>query len=210
MNYSELVDAIQSYLVNEEASFVANIPLFVKMAEKRVYQTVPVLTMRKASTGTMTVGNRFLTLPVDWLSTDSIAVVMAVTGEHRHLLLKETQYIREAFPYPAVSGTPGYYAQDDQDTLLLGPTPDANYVVELQYMAYPESIVTASTTWLGNNFDFVLIYGALREAYLYMKGEGDLAAEYEKKYQEGMLLLGNHVNVRSSTDTYRRAQTQKV
>ncbi len=209
MDYAELVDAIQSYLVNEEASFIANIPMFVELAEKRVYQTVPVLPMRQAVVGSFTLNNRYLTLPDDWLSTDSLAVVLP-SGEYRYLLFKEVEYIREAFPYPAVAGVPGYYGQFDVNTLLIGPTPDVSYTAEMYYMAYPESIVTASTTWLGDNFDFLLIYGALREAYLFMKGETDLLAEYEKKYQEGLILLTNHVNNRTQSDGYRPAQIKKA
>jgi len=203
MNYATLTDLVKRYCENEEESFVANIPNFVKLAEQRVYNTVLLPVLRRNKTGGLTANNRFMTLPIDWLATYSISIEDPTTSEHTYLLCKDVEFIREAFPAIASTGKPEYYAQFDQDTLLLGPTPDVGYVVHLHYFYYPESIVTASTSWLGDNFDNVLLYGTLREAYLYMKGEKDLLDGYEQKYQEGMALLKTLGEVKNTRDLYR-------
>lgn len=189
MNYSQLVDLVKQYTQNEETSFVANIPVFVQLAEERIYNAVFIPAIRKNQIGTLTPSNKYLTLPADWLANFSLAVITPVTNAQTFLLDKDVNFIRECYPDPDDIGVPKYYAIFDKNTLILGPTPDSNYQVELHYYYYPESIVTASTSWLGDNFETVLLYGTLREAYLYMKGEQDLIQYYEQKYQESLGLL---------------------
>ena len=206
MNYTQLSQAIQDYCQNSETTFVANIPNFVQLAEERVYNAVQIPAIRKNQTGTMATGNKYLTLPTDWLATFSLSVIDPVSGAQTFLLDKDVNFIRQSYPTPTTSGTPGYYAQFDVDTLILGPTPDQSYAVELHYYYYPTSIVTAGTTWLGSNFEEVLLYGALREAYLFMKGEADIIQNYEAKYQEGMALLKELGDGKNRRDAYRNGQ----
>ena len=207
MNYATLVQTIQEYVQSTETSFVANIPTFVQLAEERIYNTVQIPAIRKNQIGTLTSSNKYLTLPGDWLATFSLAVI-AGDGSQEFLLDKDVNFIRQSFPSPSDTGVPQYYAIFDQNTLILGPTPDSNYQVELHYYYYPESIVTAGTSWVGDNFETVLLYGSLREAYTYLKGEQDLIANYEAKYQEGLQLIirmGDGLNRR---DAYRSGQAR--
>ena len=205
MNYATLTELVKRYCENEETSFVANIPSFVKLAEQRIYNSVLLPVLRRNRTGALTQGNRYMTLPTDWLATYSLALVTPVTLVQTYLLNKDVEFVREAYPSPSSTGMPKYYSQYDENTLLLGPTPDIAYQIELHYFYYPESIVTAGTTWLGDNFDSVLLYGALREAYLYMKGEQDMVNYYEQKYQEGLGLLKELGETKNSRDLYRPA-----
>jgi hypothetical protein len=189
MNYTQLVDLVKQYTQNEETSFVANIPVFVQLAEERIYNAVFIPAIRKNQIGTLTPTNKYLTLPADWLANFSLAVIAPVTNAQTFLIDKDVNFIRECYPDPDDVGVPKYYAIFDKNTLILGPTPDSNYQVELHYYYYPTSIVTASTSWLGDNFETVLLYGTLREAYIYMKGEQDMIQYYEQKYQESLGLL---------------------
>lgn len=189
MNYSQLVTLVQQYTQNEETSFVANIPNFAQLAEERIYNAVFIPAIRRNQIGTLTPNNKYLTLPGDWLATFSLAVIDPATNAQTFLLDKDVNFIRECYPDPDDNGVPKYYAIFDQNTLILGPTPASNYQVEMHYYYYPETIVTAGTSWLGDNFETVLLYGTLREAYLYMKGEQDIVAYYEQKYQESLGLL---------------------
>lgn len=208
MNYAALVTLIQDYTENSESSFVSNIPTFVQLAEERIYNTVQIPAIRKNQTGALTAGNKYLTLPTDWLATFSLAVIDPTTQAQTFLLNKDVNFIRESFPVPTDTSTPTHYGQFDQNTLILGPTPDLSYAVELHYYYYPESIVTASTSWLGDNFETVLLYGSLREAYQYMKGEEDLTAQYEAKYQESLMLLKQLGDGKDRQDTYRTGQVR--
>jgi hypothetical protein len=208
VNYTQLTQLIQDYCESTEQSFVANIPTFVQVAEQRIYNTVQLPALRKNVTGSMSNGNQYMTLPSDWLSTFSIAVIDNVTNEYEYLLNKDVNFIRASYPFPAVSGKPAYYAIFDNNTMILGPTPDANYVAELHYYYYPVSIVTAGTSWLGNNFDSVLLYGSLREAYTYLKGEGDMMQNYEQKYQEALGQLKRLGDGLDRQDAYRSGQAR--
>jgi hypothetical protein len=208
MNYTALVTLIQDYTENSESSFVSNIPNFVQLAEERIYNSVQIPAIRKNQTGAVTAGNKYLTLPTDWLATFSLAVIDPTTQAQSFLLNKDVNFIRESFPTPTDTGTPSHYAQFDSGTLLLGPTPDLSYAVELHYYYYPASIVTAGTSWLGDNFETVLLYGSLREAYTYMKGEEDLTAQYEAKYQEALALLKQLGDGKDRMDTYRSGQVR--
>jgi len=149
MNYSELVAEIQSYVENQFTT--TDINTFIQQAEQRVYNTVQLPAFRKNVTGTLTIGNSYLSVPTDWLATFSLAVITAA-GEYQYLLNKDVNFIRAAYPTNAVAdrATPEYYAIFDADSFILGPTPDYAYTAELHYYYYPESIVTAGTTWLGD------------------------------------------------------------
>jgi hypothetical protein len=207
MNYSELVTEIQSYVENEFAT--ADINTFIEQAEQRIYNTVQLPAIRKNVTGSLTIGNKYLSVPTDWLATFSLAVIDAA-GEYQYLLNKDVNFIRAAYPTTAVldRGLPEYYAIFDSNSFILGPTPDAAYTAELHYYYYPESIVTAGTTWLGDNFDSALLYGALLEAYTYMKGESDVLQGYQQRYQETLALLKMLGDGKDRRDAYRSGQVR--
>ena len=206
-NPNNLWYAIQQYCESTETTFVAQIPEFVQTAEERVYNSVQLPAIRKNVIGTITGGNKYLTLPDDWLATFSLALI-DTNGAYSYLLDKDVNFIRESYPNPSSSGAPQHYAIFDANTLILGPTPDQQYSTELHYYYYPETIVTAGTSWLGDNFETVLLYGALREAYTYLKGEADLAGEYEKKYQESLALLKTLGDGKDRRDAYRSGQVR--
>jgi hypothetical protein len=208
MNYATLTTLIQQYCESTETSFVANIPTFVQLAEERVYNTVQIPAIRRNQIGTLTIGNKYLTLPSDWLATFSLAAIDPVTNAQEFLLDKDVNFIRQSYPDPDDQGKPKYYAIFDDNTFILGPTPDLAYQVEMHYYYIPQSIVTAGTTWLGDNYETVLLYGSLREAYTYLKGEADMMQYYEQKYQEAMqqlMRLGDGLNRR---DSYRSGQVR--
>jgi hypothetical protein len=198
---------VQDYTENTESSFVSYIPTFIQTAEERIYNTIQIPALRKTATGTLTLNNQYLTLPTDWLGTFSLQLIYP-SGVGTFLLNKDAEYMREAFPDATVTGTPTHYGQFDQNTLVLGPTPDQNYTAQLSYYYYPTSIVTAGTSWLGDNVQNVLLYGALREAYLYLKGEEDLINYYEQKYQEGIALLKVLGEGKNRRDVYRSGQNR--
>jgi len=205
MTYAELVAAIQSYTENQYST--TDINTFIQQAEQRIYNSVQLPDLRKNVTGNMTSGNKYFTLPSDWLSTFSIAVINA-NNEYTYLINKDVNFIRESFPDTdsPFHGAPQYYAIFSDTTMLLGPTPDANYNSELHYYYYPESIVTAGNTWLGDNFDSALFYGALLEAAAFMKEEGDVLTVYAQKYNEAMGLLQNLGEGKNRRDAYRSGQ----
>lgn len=207
MNYSQLVQAIQDYTENYESTFVSQIPTFVKEAEQRVYNSVQLPNLRKNVTGATTSGNKYLATPSDWLADFSLAVVDG-DGNYEYLLNKDVNFIRQAFPSPSTTGTPTHYAIFDNSSYILGPTPNAAYTVELHYYYYPESIVTAGTSWLGDNFDSVLLYGSLLEAYTFMKGEADVIQGYQKRYDEAMGLLKQLGDGKNRQDAYRSGQVR--
>jgi len=225
MNYSQLFETIKGYVENDfpdqqwtDAAGTGTVTLtqkeqidtFIRQAEQRVYNSVQLPALRKNVTGLLTTGNKYLNVPTDWLATFSLAVIHPVTQEQTYLLDKDVEFIRESFPPPDVLGTPKYYAIFDNTTFILGPTPDAGYNMELHYFGYPTSIVDAvgGTTWLGNNFDSVLLYGSLIEAYTFMKGEADVIANYQKRYDEALLLLKQLAEGKDRQDTYRTMQAR--
>jgi hypothetical protein len=220
MNYSQLTETIISYTETFEDSFVANIPVFVRLAEQRIYNSVQLSYLRKNVTATVTSNNKYLSTPSDFLSVYSLAVINP-NGDYEYLLNKDVNFIRQAYPSATDTGVPKYYAifgptttadtppiLTNELSFILGPTPAANYMVELHYFFYPESIVTAGTTWLGDNFDTALLYGALREAIIYQKGEQDLIAQYEQKYMESMSLLKQLGDGKERQDAYRSGQVR--
>jgi len=300
MNYIELSQAIQSYAENTESLFVENIPTFVKEAERRIFNTVQLPSLRKNVTGTMTLGNKYVSLPDDWLANFSLAVIDA-TGKYTYLLNKDVNFIRESYPNPALSGTPKYYSvfgprvnDINELALIVGPSPDYAYGMELHYFYYPISIVqgvitalgtitpgsgytngtyynvpltggsgssayatiriasggiatvtlstggslyvvgdvlttantniggsgtgfsipvstvdnTTGTSWLGDNYDPVLFYGAMREAIIFMKGEQDMVTYYEKMFQDALGQLKRLGDGLERGDAYRDGQTK--
>ena len=305
MNYETLYNTIQAYAENTESLFLANIPIFVQQCEERVYNTINFPSLRKNVTGTLTGGNQYLSLPLDWLSTYSIAIYTSdyTTVPFTYLLNKDVNFIREAYPNPTATGTPKYYAMfgpnfsvANELSCIIGPTPDQSYNVELHYFFYPPSIVqgiittlnttftagsgyvpglyqnmaftggsgasaygdfivgpsgavtsvtlqngcnfyaagdtlsvsssnlgssgsgfsitvnavnnSTGTSWLGDNFDPVLLYGAMREAMLFMKGEQDLVTYYETKYSEALQLAKRLGDGLERGDAYRDGQTK--
>ena len=206
MNYSELTQAIKDYTENTESTFVTNIPNFVRQSEERIFRDVTIPELRKNVTGTVSSGGQYLGRPSDFLAVFSLAVIS--NSEHTYLLDKEVNFIREAYPNAATQGLPKYYSifdgdvSSDSGNFLLGPTPDSAYTVELHYYYDPPSIVTSSTSWLGDNAESALLYGSLVEAYIFMKGEPDVLQAYTEKYQTALINLAS-LGVKLRTDTYR-------
>ena len=217
MNYTQLVAAIEAYSENYDTStggFVENIPVFVKQAEQRIYNTVQIPSLRKNVTGVLTSGNKYLSAPIDYLATYSMAVIN-LDGSYSYLLNKDVNFMREAYPTPTDTGVPAYYAlfgpqytYPNELSFILGPTPNDNYNVELHYFFYPESIVTAGTTWIGDNFDTVLLYGALMEADTFMKSDNDTVTFHKDRYTEALSLLKRLGDGLERGDAYRDHQTK--
>ena len=277
MNYAALSDAIQAYTNNTDVDFINEIPTFVRQAEQRIYNTVQIANLRKNMTGTLSVGNKYLACPGDFLSAYSLAIYLAPSttatgvagqdtitvtsatniqigqyvsgtgiatgasvleiagttitlsenntgtvsgtvsfqGDYTYLLNRDVNYLRQVYPNPSYRAAPKYYAifgpvstNDDELTFIVGPTPDAAYKAELHFYYYPESIVTAETSWLGDNFDSVLLYGSLVEAYTWMKGEQDLMALYDTKFKEALGLLKNLGDGKQRGDAYQDGQVK--
>ena len=205
MNYAELVAEINSYTENQFQT--ADINTFIEQAEQRIYNSVQLPALRKNVTGNVTANNKYLSSPSDWLATFSLAVIDG-SGNYTYLLDKDVNFIREAYPSGTTTGLPIYYALFDQNTFILGPTPDSAYSMELHYYYYPTSIVVAGTSWLGDNFDSTLLYGSLLEAYTYMKGEADVLANYKARYDEAMSLLKQLGDGKNRRDAYRNGQVR--
>ena len=207
MNYATLVTTIESFAEDYDAAFVAQIPQFVKNAEAKIYTSVQLPNLRRNVTGTLTANNKYLTLPTDFLAVYSMAVIDG-TGSYTYLLNKDVNYIREAFPAPGSTGIPQVYALFDNNTAILGPTPDSGYAVELHEYYFPTSIVTAGTTWLGDNYESVLLYGALCEAAAFMKSETDTVQLYTKQFTEALSLLKRVADGMERRDAYRSGQAR--
>jgi len=203
MNYTELKANIQDICENTFSD--DELAMFTQQAEQTIYNTVQIPALRKNVTGTLTSGNKYLSAPSDFLYSYSLAVVDG-SGVYHYLLNKDVNFLREAYPNPNSVSLPKHYAYFDEDSFIVGPTPDASYEVELHYGYYPESIVTAGTTWLGDEFDSALLNGALVQAIRFMKGEADLAAMYEKLYVQAVTLLKNLGDGKLREDTYRSGQ----
>jgi len=215
MNYTQLTSAIKGFAENDFPTTVGaftsseQIARFVQLAEQSIFNTVQMPAFRKNQTGNVTTGNKYLATPPDWLATFSLAVINAA-NEYHYLLNKDVNFIREAYPDTDATfyGEPQYYAIFDDNTFILGPTPDANYAVELHYFYYPESIVTAGTSWLGNNFDSVLLYGALLEAANFMKSDADIIANYKDRFGRAMTELKQLGDAKDRQDAYRSGQVR--
>ena len=236
MNYSELSAAIQSYTENtfpetylydgSTESSQTQIDTFIQQAEQRIYNSIQFPSLRKNQYTPITANNKYVSLPNDFLAVYSLALVTGVTGGNldtgtfEYLLNKDVNFIRQAYPNPNDTGEPKYYALfgptivssaiTNELSIILGPTPDATYYVELHYYYYPESITTAGTTWLGDNFDSVLLYGSLVEAYTFMKGEADIIAGYDMKYKEALALAKRLGDGMERQDAYRSGQYRQA
>jgi len=234
MNYATLFETIKGYCENDfpNTQFTdpsgstttltskEQIDTFIQQAEQRIYNSVQFPSIRKNVVGLTTTNNKYLSCPADFLAPYSMAVIDGA-GNYEYLLNKDVNFIRAAYPNPTSTGIPKYYALfgpattntnpplvTNELTFLLGPTPNATYSVELHYYYYPESIVTAGNTWLGDNFDSALLYGALMEAYTFMKGEPDVLATYAKRYEEAMILAKRLGDGMERRDAYRSGQVR--
>lgn len=212
MNYSELVTAVEDFC--ENTFNTADMNTMIRQAEQRIYNTVQISNLRKNVTGTLTQNNKYLAAPNDFLSVYSLAVVDG-DGAYSFLLNKDVNFIREAYPTPTSTGQPRHYAIFGPDssnttelTFILGPTPNTNYTVELHYYYYPESIVTATNTWLGDNFDSALFNGVMVEAIRFMKGEPDMVKLYQDMYAQSIALLKNLGDGKQRMDAYRDGQVR--
>ena len=236
MNYSELVIAIQSYTENQfppvyladgsTESSTSQINRFIEQAEQRIYNMIQFPSLRKNQYTAITSSNKYVSLPNDFLAVYSLALVTGVTGgdldtgTFEYLLNKDVNFIRQAYPAPNDKGVPKYYALfgptivssaiTNELSIILGPTPDAAYYVELHYYYYPQSITTATTTWLGDNFDSVLLYGSLVEAYTFMKGEQDIISLYDTKFKEALALAKRLGDGMERQDAYRSGQFRQA
>lgn len=219
MTYTELVNAVKAYTENYDADFEAYIDTFIRQTETRVYNSVQIPALRRNVTGLLTTNNKYLSAPSDFLAVYSMAVIDG-DDQYHYLLDKDVNFIREAYPMPTDTGLPLYYGIfgptvvnsviTNELTFILGPTPDDAYEIEMHYYYYPESIVDAAsgTTWLGDNFDPILLYGSLREAYLFMKGETDIIQNVEAKYNEAMGQLKRLGDGLERQDAYRSGQVR--
>jgi hypothetical protein len=212
MNYAELVVAVSDYCENSFPT--VDMDIFIRQAEQRIYNTAQPANLRKNMTGVLSSGNKYLSAPGDFLSTYSLAVVDAA-GDYKYLLNKDVNFVREAYPSSSATGLPKHYAifgpstsDSTELSFILGPTPNSNYVVELHFYYYPESIVTAGTTWLGDNFDSVLLYGTICEAYTYMKGEADMVKLAQDRYVQAIALYKNLADGKQRMDAYRDGQVR--
>jgi hypothetical protein len=215
MNYTQLTASIKAYAENDFPQAVGaggltsaeQVARFVQQAEQRIYNSIQFPALRKNVTGNATASNKYLATPVDWLATFSLARINA-DGSYEYLLNKDVNFIREAFPFPAVSGAPTHYAIFDENTFILGPTPDASYSMELHYFYYPQSITTAGTSWLGDNLDSLLFYGSLLEAAAFMKSDADVIKNYTDRYNEAFTMAKQLGDGKDRQDAYRSGQVR--
>ena len=238
MNYTSLYNTIQTYTENQfpdvylasgaTVSATTQINMFITQAEQRIYNMIQFPSLRKNQYTPITANNKYISLPEDFLAVYSLALVTGVTsanldtGTFEYLLNKDVNFIRQAYPAPNDTGVPKYYALfgptiissaiTNELSLILGPTPDAAYYVELHYYYYPESITTVASgqTWLGDNFDSVLLYGSLVEAYTFMKGEQDIISLYDTKFKEALALAKRLGDGMERQDAYRSGQFRQA
>jgi hypothetical protein len=215
MTYDELVTAVNDYCENNFAT--VDMDTFIRQAEQRIFNVAQPANQRKNVTGSLTSGNKYLQCPTDFLSAYSLAIYPAAGGDYLYLLDKDVNFMREAYPNPSTTGKPKHYAifgprsdNADELTFIVGPTPDASYSAELHYFAYPESIVDAANgrTWLGDNFDSVLLYGTMCEALTYMKGEAEMLTLYQERYVQAVALYKNLADGKQRGDAYRDGQVR--
>ena len=208
MNYGELKTAIQDYTDNAETTFVNNIPLFIRAAEERILKSVQLQFFRRNQTANVTSGNQYIACPSDFLAPYSFGYVNS-NGDKVFLQFKDVNFVQEGFPDASDTAPPEYYAQFDIDNFILGPVPDSNYAVELHYFYRPASLTAGAdsgTTWLSTNAELTLLYGALVEAYIFMKGEPDIMALYAQRFDEGIMGLKNFGEAKEVTQDYRAGQ----
>jgi hypothetical protein len=204
MTYAELKSLVQNYLQNTETTFVSDLPKLIEQAEERILKTVNLPVFRKNVSGTLSTGNQYLSTPSDFL--DNFSLSFTSSSEQTFLMYKDVNFIREAYPNASTTGLPKHYALFDDTTFIVGPTPNDNFVVELHYFYRPASITAgedSGTTWLSTNAMGALLYGTLLESYVYMKGERDLMAQYERRFLESLARLKNLGEGDNTVDTYR-------
>jgi hypothetical protein len=203
--YAELKQAVQDYTENDETTFVNNLPVFIRQAEERILKNVQLSLFKKNVSGGMSASNKYLACPGDYLSPFALSFVDS-DGDHVFLDFKDVDFVQSFNPDATTTGKPRYYAVFDVDNFILGPTPNSSYAVELHYFYRPASLTAGAdsgTTWLSENAEIALLYGTLMEAYIFMKGEADMMAMYEKRFTEaisGMKMFGESKEV---TDEYR-------
>ena len=212
MNYTELKTAVENFTENTFSA--TDFATMTKLAEQKIYNSVQLPPLRKNVTGTLTASNKYLQAPLDFLSVFSLAVILS-NGSYEYLLNKDVNFIRQAFPNPSSTGTPRYYAifgpqsnDDNELVFIVGPTPSASLNVELHYYYYPESIVTANTTWLGDNFDSALFNAVMVEAARYMKEEPDVIQNYDSQFGQSLILLKQLGDGKERQDAYRSGQVR--
>ena len=208
MNYTELVTAIQDYLQTDETSFVDHIPTFVQAVENRIYNEIQLPALRKNATGALTINNKYLTLPTDFLAPFSMAAIDPVSGLYEYVLFKDVNLVRMMYPDPTTKAVPKVYGMFDANTAIIGPTPDKAYGIELHYFYYPESLVTAGTSWVATNFPSVMLYGCISEGYRYLKGDAAQQTIYDDQYKEALNLLRKLGEGRNRGDAYRDGQAK--
>jgi hypothetical protein len=205
-----LTTAIQDYLESSESSFVTNIPNFIKATEEKILKSVQLDVFKKNVTGTATSGTTYLATPTDYLSSFSLAVIDS-SSNYNYLLLKHPSFVRDYTPASATTGQPKYYAEFDDNTFILGPTPNSNYTFELHYFYRPASLTTTSgsdTTWLSKNAINAMLYGCLSEACMYLKNYEALPV-YEQKFQQSLVFLKNLGEAKSTRDQYRYGEIRR-
>jgi hypothetical protein len=207
--FTTLKTAIQDYLESTETTFVTNLPLIITQAEERILRTVQLPDFRKNVTGTMSQGNPYLTMPSDFLASYSLAID---NSGYEYLVFKDVNFMREAYPVEATENVPKYYSIFDEDTFILGPTPNANFATELHYLYEPESITVSGdgTSWLGTNAENALLYGCLVEGYTFLKGDGDLLQWYQAKYDDSVMRLKSLGEGYDTTDNFRSGMVRSV
>jgi hypothetical protein len=208
--YAQLKQAIQDYTENNESSFVSNLPLFIRAAEERILKTIQLSLFRKNVSASATSGNKYLACPSDFLAPLSLSYTSS--GVQTFIDYKDVSYIQEINPNPSTTGTPKYYGQFDVDNFILAPTPSSSFAVELHYFYRPASLTAGAeggTTWLSENATLSMLYGSLVEAYIYMKGEQDMMALYDKRFNESMLGLKMLGEAKEVTDEFRTGMVMR-
>ena len=204
MTYAELKSLVQNYLQNTETQFVSDLPKLIEQTEERILKTINLPVFRKNVSGTLTSGNQYLATPSDFL--DNFSLSFTSSSEQTFLMYKDVNFIREAYPNSSITGLPKHYGLFDDTTFIVGPTPNADLVVELHYFYRPTSITAGAdsgTTWLSTNAKNALLYGTLLESYVYMKGDPDMMSMYEKRFLEALVRLKNLGEGDNTVDTYR-------
>jgi len=206
--YDQLKTAIQDYTENDESSFVTNLPLFIRIAEERILKNVQLSLFRKNATASTTASNKFLACPSDFLAPFSLSLA-GTDGDKFFIDFKDPSFIQTYTPDATTTGSPRYYAVFDVDNFILAPTPNTTFTAELHYFYRPASLTAGSgsgTTWLSENAEMSMLYGALIEAYIYMKGEQDVMSMYNKRFQESLIGLKQLGEAKETTDEYRRGK----
>jgi len=203
--YAQLKQAIQDYTEYEETGFVNNIPLFIRLSEERILKNVQLSLFRKNATALTSASGQYIKVPSDFLAPFSLSMTGA-NGDKFFVEFKDPSFVQSYTPDPTTTGEPKYYCQFDVDNFLMAPTPDASYTAELHYFYRPRSITLDgedNTTWLSENAEMALLYGALIEAYIYMKGEQDVMAMYAQRFQEAVMGIKMLGEAKETTDEYR-------